>query len=53
MLSVFALLMSAVALLCDKIYFTYIGSFMAPSPYLLVLWLETLVLALIIVDTDL
>ena len=53
MLSVFTLLMSAVALLCDQIYFTYIGSFMAPSPYLLVLWLETLVLALMIVDTDL
>ena len=53
MLSVFALLMSVVALLCNKIYYTYIGNFMAPSPYLLVLWLETLVLALIIVDTDL
>ena len=30
MLSVFALLMSAVTLLCNKIYFTYMGSFMAP-----------------------
>ena len=53
MLSVFALLMSAVTLLCNKMYFTYMGSFMAPSPYLLALWLETLVLALTIVDTDL
>ena len=53
MLSVFALLISAVTLLCNKIYFTYMGSFMVRSPYLLALWLETLVLALIIGDTDL
>ena len=53
MLSVFILLMSAVTLLCNKIYYTYLGSFMAPSPYLLALWLKTLALAFIIVDTDL
>ena len=53
MLSVFVLLMSAVTLFCTKIYYTYLGSFMDPSPYLLALWLKTLAFAFIIVDTDL
>ena len=53
MLSVFVLLMSAVTLLCNKIYYTYLGSIMVPKPYLLAFWLITLVLAFKIADTDL
>ena len=34
-------------------YYTYLGSFMDPSPYLLALWLKILAFAFIIVDTDL
>ena len=52
MLSVFVLFMSAVTLFYTKIYYTYLGSFMAPSPYLHALWLKTLAFACIIVDTD-
>ena len=37
MLSVFALLMSDTTLLCNKIYYTYLGKVMDPSPYLLTL----------------
>ena len=33
MLSVFALLMSDIKLLCNKIYYTYLGRIMVPSPY--------------------
>ena len=53
MLSVFALLMSDATLLCDKIYYTYLGNVMDPSPYLLILWLDILELAFKIADTDL
>ena len=53
MLSVFALLMSDTTLLCDKIYHTYLGSVMEPNPYLLIFWLNVLVLAFNIIDTDL
>ena len=35
MLSVFALLMSDTTLLCNKLYYTYLGSIMVPNPYLL------------------
>ena len=53
MLSVFALLMSYTTVLCDKIYYTYLGKVMDPSPYLLTLWLKVLELAFKIADTDL
>ena len=53
MLSVFVLLMSAVPLFYTKSYYTYLGSFMDPSPYLIALWLKILAFAFIIVDTDL
>ena len=53
MLSVFALLMSDTKLLCNKIYYTYLGKVMVPSPYLLIFWLKVLVLAFNIADTDL
>ena len=35
MLLVFALLMSDTKLLCNKIYYTYLGRIMVPSPYLI------------------
>ena len=53
MLLVFVLLMSAVALFYSTNYYTYLGSLMDPSPYLLALWLKILAFAFIIVDTDL
>ena len=53
MLSVFALLMSEATLLCNKIYYTYLGKVMEPSPYLLTVWLKVLELAFKIADTDL
>ena len=53
MLSVFALLMSDTTLLCNKIYYTYLGSVMDSNPYLLALWLKVLELAFKIADTDL
>ena len=53
MLLVFVLLMSAVALFCTKNYYTYLGNFMDPNPYLLALCFKTLAFAFIIVDTDL
>ena len=53
MLSVFALLMSDTTSLCNKMYYTYLGSVMDPSPYLLTLWLKVLELAFKIADTDL
>ena len=53
MLSVFALLMSETTLLCNRIYYTYLGNEMDPSPYLLILWLYVLELAFKIADTDL
>ena len=52
MLSVFALLMSNTALLCIRNCYTYFGSVMDPSPYLLILWLVVLLLAFNIADTD-
>ena len=53
MLLVFALLMSDITLLCDKIYYTYLGNIMVPNPYLLAFWLKTLLLAFKIADTEL
>ena len=52
MLSVFALLISDTTLY-NKIYYTYLGSIMVPTPYLLAFWLKTLVLAFKIADTEL
>ena len=53
MLSVFALLMSDTTLLCNKIYYTYLGSIMVPKPYQHAFWLKTLDLAFKIADTEL
>ena len=53
MLLVFALLMSDTTLLCNKIYYTYLGRIMVPKPYLFGFWLITLVLAFKIADTEL
>ena len=53
MLSVFALLMSDTTLLCNKIFYTYLGKVMVPNPYLLTFWLKVLELAFKIADTDL
>ena len=49
----FALLMSDTKLLCNKIYYTYLGRIMVTIPYLFAFWLITLVLAFKIADTDL
>ena len=49
----FTHVMSDTALLCNKIYYTYLGSIMVPKPYLLAFWFKTLALAFKIADTDL
>ena len=49
----FCLIMSDTKLLCNKIYYTYLGRIMVPSPYLFAFWLITLLLAFKIADTDL
>ena len=53
MLSVFALFMSDTKLLCNKIYYTYLGNVMDPRPYLFFLWLVVLLFAFKIADTEL
>ena len=53
MLLLFALLMSDTTLLCNKIYYTYLGIIMVPKPYLLAFWHTFLDLAFKITDTEL